>query len=255
MARVHLFHAAGAERAAELRAAGHRVAHSRLSRESLLALRASPPDAIVVDLDRMPSLGMHAGLAVRRSKATRGIPLVFLGGAAEKTERVRRVLPDATYAEWPRCRSAVRAALARPAREPLAAPDSWTVYAGTPLAKKLGISAGARVALIGAPAGIEASLGPLPEGAVLARGARGARDMTLWFVRSNAELRAGIGRMARHAAKGRLWIAWPKQGGPIDSDVKQTDVRATAIDAGLVDFKVCAVDAAWSAFRLAPKRA
>ena len=40
-------------------------------------------------------------------------------------------------------------------------------YSGTPLAKKLGIKPGMRVAAIGAPAHYAALLDPIPEGATL----------------------------------------------------------------------------------------
>ena len=46
-------------------------------------------------------------------------------------------------------------------------------YSGTPLAKKLGIKAGHRVALVRAPAGFEETLEPLPEGVKPVRRVRG----------------------------------------------------------------------------------
>ncbi len=45
---------------------------------------------------------------------------------------------------------------------------------------------------------------------------------------------------------GRLWIFWPKKAAKTASDLTQNDVRAFGLDAGLVDFKVCAVDETWS---------
>jgi len=122
-------------------------------------------------------------------------------------------------------------------------------YSGTPLPRKLGIKEGTRVALVGALPGFEATLGALPAGAETRRGARGAADLTLWFVRSRAELAAGMrGMTLRGTARG-LWICWAKRTSPLAGDVGEADVRTTAIGAGLVDFKICAVDADWSGLR------
>jgi len=120
-------------------------------------------------------------------------------------------------------------------------------YSGTPLPKKLGIKEGARVALIGAPPGFE--LGDLPEGATLRRGAAGAADLTLWFVRSQKELLGGVQKMALRSAKSGLWIVWAKQTSPLASDVSETEVRGAGLAAGMVDFKICGVDQDWSGLR------
>jgi hypothetical protein len=45
---------------------------------------------------------------------------------------------------------------------------------------------------------------------------------------------------------GSLWIAWPKRASGISSDLTQTVVRRIGMDAGLVDFKVAALDETWS---------
>ena len=55
-------------------------------------------------------------------------------------------------------------------------------YSGTPLAKKLGIKPGARVALVHPPPDLERALEPLPDDVVLRLQARGALDVILLFV-------------------------------------------------------------------------
>ena len=69
-------------------------------------------------------------------------------------------------------------------------------YSGTPLAKKLGITASARVALIDAPADLDATLGPLPDGTTVAR-RLGPADVVLFFTTSRADLERRRDR-ARH---------------------------------------------------------
>ena len=92
-------------------------------------------------------------------------------------------------------------------------------------------------------------MGELPLGAVLRRGARGKADLTLWFVRSVRELTSGARAMVPRSERSGLWIVWAKKTSPLASDVTETDVRRVALAAGMVDFKVCAVDDDWSGLR------
>ena len=49
---------------------------------------------------------------------------------------------------------------------------------------------------------------------------------------------------------GMLWIAWPKKASGVATDMTEDAVRADALPRGLVDVKVCAVDATWSGLKL-----
>jgi hypothetical protein len=123
-------------------------------------------------------------------------------------------------------------------------------YSGTPLPKKLGIRAGDRVLIDGAPAGFESDvLGPLPDGVVLHRRAgRTAYDVVLVFRGSTRALVRTLERDIARAAPpaGRLWVAWPKKASGVVTDLSDSVVRAEGLAAGVVDTKVCAIDATWS---------
>ncbi len=118
-------------------------------------------------------------------------------------------------------------------------------YAGTPLPAKLGIKPGARVALLGAPPRFAATLGPLPAGAGLT-GRCDRASLALWFVRSRTDLSRRLGRAVALAAQMPVWVVSPKKSGPLASDLSQPRIRAACLAAGLVDYKVCAVDPTWS---------
>jgi len=123
-------------------------------------------------------------------------------------------------------------------------------YTGTPLTKKLGIGAGARVALVRAPEGFERELGRLPEGVRLRTQARGAQDIVLFFATRQAELERRFDGLARAVAPaGGLWIAWPKRTAGVATDLREGIVRDLGLAHGLVDNKVCAVDDTWSGLR------
>lgn len=236
-------------RAALLKKAGYRVDASPLDAAGpIAALRASPPDAFVIDLTRLPSHGREVGHALRMTKSTRHIPLVFVDGEAPKVERIRKLLPDAVYTSWKAFRADLRHALAHPPSAPHVPPAPMEAYSGTPLAKKLGIRPGSIVGLDGAPPDFEKLL-DLPERATVTRNGKAARSLTLWFVHSRAELTAGIRRRVPLGEKGGLWIVWPKKTSTLATDVGELEVRQTGLGSGLVDFKICAVDETWSGLR------
>jgi hypothetical protein len=125
-------------------------------------------------------------------------------------------------------------------------------YSGTPLPRKLGIKPGHRVALLGAPDGFEAdTLGELPDGVDVVRRAGGEADVIVSFHTSRAELERRLPalRAMMEPAAG-LWIAWPKRASKVPTDMTEDVVREIALPTGLVDNKVCAIDATWSGLRL-----
>jgi hypothetical protein len=91
-------------------------------------------DVMVIDLGRLPSQGREVGVRMRQGRATRGIPLVFVGGEEAKVERVRRELPDAVYCGWGEIGAVVPGARAGTA----AVVGHMERYAGTPVAQKQG---------------------------------------------------------------------------------------------------------------------
>jgi hypothetical protein len=252
MHRVRLIHwnAAEAERRGSmLRSAGFAMAYEPLTPAGLRALREDPPAAIVIDLSRAPSQGRDMALSLRKHKATRYVPLVFVGGDPKKVARVKELLPDATFTTWDLIETALDHAIAHPLVDPVVPRSTFDAYAGTPLPKKLGIQANSVVTLLGAPEDFEETLGELPVGAVLRRSDPDPCGVNLWFVRSRQELEGQIGEMGALARGGGLWIVWPKKASRVASDLSQPVVRKTGLDSGLVDFKICSIDATWSGLR------
>jgi hypothetical protein len=123
-------------------------------------------------------------------------------------------------------------------------------YSGTPLPKKLGIREGSRVAVVSPPDGFTRALTPLPPGAQLRSGARGRCDVVLFFVTRRAELSRRFPSFVRALeTDGGLWVAWPKKTSGVATDLAFDTVQEIGLDAGLVDNKVCAIDATWSGLR------
>lgn len=127
-------------------------------------------------------------------------------------------------------------------------------YSGKPLVAKLGVKPDSTVVLIGAPAGVERLLEPLPPGARLRHGNRGRREMTIWFTTSRRELQRRFAAVEAAVAEGTLWMAWPKRSSGVDTDLTEDAIRDVALAAGMVDTKVCAIDETWSGLRLTRRR-
>ena len=123
-------------------------------------------------------------------------------------------------------------------------------YSGTPLAKKLGIKEGSRIALVNAPKDFQSALGALPGGVKFLKPSTKSLDLILFFVLSERILARDFAKLAnRLASNGMFWIAWPKKSSGVATDLSFERVQRIGLDAGLVDVKICAVDETWSGLK------
>ena len=124
-------------------------------------------------------------------------------------------------------------------------------YSKRTLQEKLGIKAGVRIALVGAPDEYSGTLGALPKGVTVADGKGGSLDLIQYFTTRRADLERGIGSLkSRLQPAGALWVSWPKSGSGVTTVLNENVVREIALKNGLVDVKVCAVDDVWSGLKL-----
>jgi len=63
-------------------------------------IRAELPDVVVVDLSRKPSHGREVARSLRQVRATRDLPIVFVGGGVEARADIGAAMPDARFAGW-----------------------------------------------------------------------------------------------------------------------------------------------------------
>lgn len=234
-----------------LRTAGCRARHVEITGfRSMRIFREEPPAAAVIDLSRLPSHGRDIAAMLRKTKATRHIPIVFVGGESGKVERTREVIPDAVYTEWECIEDAIRTAIDKCPDRPVVPESTLAGYAGTPLPKKLGIKAGMRVAIIGRNESLSDELGKKPRDIVVRRTLRGHADLIIYFVKSKAELNARLTALKNAMTDGTgLWIAWPKKSAGVATDLSQTEIRRIGLASGMVDHKICAIDDTWSGLR------
>jgi CheY-like chemotaxis protein len=245
------------ERARLVEEAGFHVDASPLDPGGLIGhFRANLPAAVLIDLERLPSHGREVAVALRNSKTTRHIPIVFAGGLEEKVERVRKELPDAQFTGWNGVARALKKALRNAPSEPVQPPTHMERWAGSSLVKKLGFAPNMKAALLGAPEDFAEKLGELPEGIEIQTRLTSQTKLAIWFVRSRRELESGTELVSARLPMGSsVWIVHPKQAGRYRVDFNQNDVRAAGLAAGLVDYKVCAVDADWSGLKFTRRTA
>lgn len=123
-------------------------------------------------------------------------------------------------------------------------------YSARALVAKLGLKAGSRAWLIDAPEGYLEQLAPLPPGVEWLTAGEPGLDFVQLFVQSQAELAAAWpAAQAALTPAGLLWVSWPKRGSGLPTDLNENAIREFGLAQGLVDVKVCAVDATWSGLK------
>ena len=111
-------------------------------------------------------------------------------------------------------------------------------YSGTPLAKKLSLKDRQRVWWEAMPESVRAAI-----------------DAAHVFVTSRPALEEAVQRVRPLLApSGFVWVSWPKKASKVPTDITEDVIREVALPTGLVDTKVCAVDATWSGLKLMIRR-
>jgi hypothetical protein len=133
-------------------------------------------------------------------------------------------------------------------------------YSGTPLLKKLGYDKagekGGRALLIGAEAGPAELLKfkgfkELKAAANAKRPPAGPFDLIHYFETDAGALKAALPLLRdRLTPAGMIWASWPKKAAGVPTTITEDVIRDHALKIGLVDVKVCAVDAVWSGLKL-----
>lgn len=124
-------------------------------------------------------------------------------------------------------------------------------YSGTPLAKKLGIKEGFSLRVVNPPKDYFEFFEDLPENLTWSKDSKGSRNLVHYFTKKIADLEKDIIDLRREIfPDGTLWISWPKKTSGVVTDVSEDRIRKIALNNGLVDVKVCAVDNLWSGLKL-----
>ncbi|MEI2302324.1 hypothetical protein [Ensifer sp. MJa1] len=126
-------------------------------------------------------------------------------------------------------------------------------YSGTPLARKLGLKDGQVALLLGVPAGLDEIIGFSGfsglETTINASATRSCDYIHLFETRRSALEECATDIAARLKPEGVLWASWPKKASKVATTLTEDGLREVFLPLGLVDIKVCAVDATWSGLK------
>jgi hypothetical protein len=130
-------------------------------------------------------------------------------------------------------------------------PSSPAGYSGKSLIAKLGWKEGSKAIAIAPPDDYAA----LTDGAAITQKksapASGGFDFIHLFVKDAASLARDLPKLEpRLLEGGMIWVSWPKKASRLFRDLTEDGVRKVCLPLGLVDVKVCAVDADWSGLKL-----
>lgn len=133
-------------------------------------------------------------------------------------------------------------------------------YSGTALAKKLSLKDGMRVWWDGVPDSVSGEVheGLEEQGATIHLLDRPDPpiDAAHIFVTARGELEAKLHQlMPLLGPGGFIWVSWPKKSAKVPTDITEDVIRDVCLPMGLVDVKVCALDAIWSGLKLMKRRA
>ena len=128
-------------------------------------------------------------------------------------------------------------------------------YSGTPLARKLSLKDGLRTLWEGMPDAVRAEIEGDGLELDLLDAPQAPIEAAHVFVTSRAALEDAVARLLPLLApSGFLWVSWPKRASKVPTDITEDVIRDVALPVGLVDVKVCAVDATWSGLKLMIRR-
>jgi Protein of unknown function (DUF3052) len=115
-----------------------------------------------------------------------------------------------------------------------------------PVAERLQVKGDRRLAVIGASAALEKTVG-----AGKARADVAQADVVLLFAPDRGRLDAELPRLLRKMAESTiLWVAYPKLSSRLAADLSRDVIHALAPKHGLDTVSQIAIDADWSALRL-----
>jgi hypothetical protein len=115
------------------------------------------------------------------------------------------------------------------------------------LSTKLGVKNGSTLMLLHAPTSLDWEVDPSVS---VKHTRRGNADVVVAFYVKSSLVSPEIESLSRLIfPSDSLWLAWPKRSSGVTTDLSDHVLRDVALPRGLVDNKVCSIDATWTAMR------
>ncbi len=118
-----------------------------------------------------------------------------------------------------------------------------------PLASKLCVKEGDRIAILNPPLGYGQIVGELPDKVTITNSLEGEFDLIQFFVIKRKNLEKGLSQLKDALREGGLlWVSYPK-GNQLNSDISRDSITAHARSLGLKAVTQISVDQNWLALR------
>ena len=128
-------------------------------------------------------------------------------------------------------------------------------YSGTPLPKKLGVSAATTLVVLSEPEEYDSLLGSLPQGVVRQNTVTEKTTLVHVFVKERQALASQLKSLrTKLNPEAAVWVSWPKKASKVPTTVTEDTIRELALPLGFVDIKVCAVSEVWSGLKLVVRK-
>ena len=125
------------------------------------------------------------------------------------------------------------------------------VNSGTPLAQKLGIRENFKVKFVNQPDYYFRLFSDMPETIKQYVDKKTLKDFIHYFEVDAEDLYKNLIELKEEILQnGSIWVSWYKKAANIKTDITENVIRDFALQIGLVDIKVCAIDDYWSALKL-----
>jgi hypothetical protein len=123
-------------------------------------------------------------------------------------------------------------------------------YSNSPLAKKLGIKEGTVMKVVNSPGHYRTLFTDFPMDVRIIDSKAILKDIIHLFVRNEASLVQLLLLKEEIKQNGCIWVSWPKKTSTLFFGLTEDRIRSMALEVGLVDVKVCAIDTDWSGLKL-----
>lgn len=125
----------------------------------------------------------------------------------------------------------------------------------SPIAKKLGIKPAMHALVLGAPAGYQKLLSPLPEGARVSTEMKAENSFLQAFITRQDDIKRTILPLLDRAISGALvWITYPKKTSGVESDLNRDIICEALKGTGWRAVSIVAIDEVWAALRIRPEK-
>lgn len=124
-------------------------------------------------------------------------------------------------------------------------------YSRTALGKKLGIKENFTIRLINIPANYFDLFADWPPNIKIVKDPDVKKNFIHYFTKESSEFYSLLPLLKKEIVmNGMIWVSWPKKVSKVLTDVTEDIIRNYALEIGLVDIKVCAVNHVWSGLKL-----